>query len=247
MFLRSGVLGAARFAVTDRHGGASVAPYDHLDLAGHVGDDEASVAENRARLAGALGVAGVAYLDQVHGRDVVVVEAATPRDAPTPVADAQVTATPGVGLAVLTADCVPVLLADRTGRIGVAHAGRRGVQAGVVGAVVAAMRGLGSAADELSALVGPAICGACYEVPEVMRTAVAGPLPEAWAVTRAGTPSLDLPAAVEAQLRAAGVGAVERIDVCTAETPSLYSHRRDGRTGRMAGVVWTGGTAEVTP
>lgn len=241
MLLRSGVLGGARFAVTDRHGGASAAPYDTLNLAGHVGDSAASVADNRSRLAAALSLdpGRVAYVDQVHGRDVAVVEAAPGAGGSAPVADAQVSEVPGLGLAVLTADCVPVLLADPHGRLGVAHAGRRGVQAGVVGEAVAALCRLGAEAGELSALVGPAICGGCYEVPERMRAEVADRLPEAWAVTRAGTPGLDLPAAVEAQLRASGVGAVDRLDVCTAETPGLYSHRRDAGTGRFACVVWT--------
>jgi YfiH family protein len=241
VLLRSGVLGAARFAVTDRHGGASAAPYDTLNLAGHVGDSAAAVTENRARLAAALDLpAGrVAYLDQVHGRDVAVVGSPPADGAGAPIADAQVSELAGLGLAVLTADCVPVLLADPHGRLGVAHAGRRGVQAGVVGEAVAAMCRLGARAGELSAFVGPAICGGCYEVPEQMRAEVADALPDAWAVTRAGTPGLDLPAAVEGQLRGAGVGEVDRTDVCTAEAPGLYSHRRDTPTGRFACVVWT--------
>ncbi len=240
MLLRSGVLAAARFAVTDRLGGASPAPYDALNLAGHVGDSPAAVAENRARLASALGLppAQVAYMSQVHGAEVAVVEAPPADGAPAPVADAMVTDRPGLALAVLTADCVPVLLADGAGRVGVAHAGRRGVHRDVVGAVVAALCRLGAAPPDMCAVVGPAVCGACYEVPEDMRADVSARVPEAWAETRAGTPSLDLPAAVEAQLRRAGVGAVERVADCTAETPTLFSHRRERATGRFAGVVW---------
>jgi YfiH family protein len=224
--------------VTDRRGGVSVAPYAELDLGDHVGDDPAAVAENRARLATALGASQLAFMRQVHGRDVAVVDRLPGADAAVPQADALVTAVPGVALVVLVADCVPVLVADgRAGTAGVAHAGRQGVAAGVVGALVGALADLGSDPQDLVALVGPAICGRCYEVPEQMRNQVTALVPAAHAVTRSGTPALDLPAAVAAQLRDAGVRQVERAAVCTAESPDLYSHRRDGVTGRFAGAV----------
>lgn len=238
MFLRSGSLGRGRYAVTDRRGGVSMAPYAELDLGDHVGDDPAAVAENRTRLATALGASQLAFMRQVHGRDVAVVDRLPGADAAVPQADALVTAVPGVALVVLVADCVPVLVADgRAGTAGVAHAGRQGVAAGVVGAMVGALADLGSDPQDLVALVGPAICGRCYEVPEQMRNQVAALVPAAHAVTRSGTPALDLPAAVAAQLRDAGVRQVQRADVCTAESPDLYSHRRDGVTGRFAGAV----------
>ena len=165
MFLRSGVLGSARFVVTDRRGGVSRPPYDDLDLAGHVGDDEASVTENRARLVAVLGVSGIAYLDQVHGVDVAVVEGATVPGRPVPVADAQVTAARGVGLAVLTADCVPVLLADGgRGVIGAAHAGWKGALSGVIDATVKAMEELGARRSHIVAAIGPCIAQRSYEV-----------------------------------------------------------------------------------
>lgn len=238
MFLRTGSLGRARYAVTDRRDGVSVAPYDELDLGDHVGDDPAAVAENRHRVANRLGAPGLAFMAQVHGRDVAVVDRPPVPGDPAPQADALVTAVPGVALAVLVADCVPVLLAAADGTaVGVVHAGRKGVAAGVVGAAVDVLARLGAEPADLYAVVGPAICGGCYEVPEDMRAEVTARAPAAYAVTRAGAPALDLPAAVLAQLDAAGVRRVERVPVCTAESPQLYSHRRDGVTGRFAGVV----------
>ena len=152
--------------------------------------------------------------------------------------DALVTSTPGLALGVLVADCVPVLLADAAaGVVAAAHAGRRGVAASIVAAVTAHMRARGADPGRTTAWVGPAICGGCYEVPEAMQADVARVVPAAAAVTRAGRPALDLPAAVVDQLNAAGVLDVRRDGRCTAEDPDLFSYRRDGRTGRTAGVV----------
>lgn len=243
MGLVTGELGQARYVLTDRAGGTSAAPYDSLNLATHVGDEPSRVAANRRQLLRSLsGAARLAVTEQVHGAEVAVVRADDDGLAAggPPRADAQVTADTGVALAVLTADCVPVLLATTRGRpvVGVAHAGRLGVQRGVVAAVVAAMTRQGADAPGITALVGPAICGRCYEVPPDMREEVAAVVPAARATTRSATPALDLPAAVVAQLQDAGVTDVRRDDRCTAEAPSLFSHRRDGVTGRQAGVVW---------
>lgn len=237
----TGSLGAATFAVTDRSGGASGPPFDALNLGDHVGDDPGAVSANRRLLAESLGLAPdrMVYMSQVHGRDVAVLDGPPAAGEPVPVADGMVTRVPGLALVVLTADCVPVLLADGSGVAGVAHAGRKGVHAGVVGAVVDAMRRLGADPAGVSAVLGPAVCGRCYEVPAEMRDAVSARVPAARSTTRAGTPALDLPAAVAAQLDDAGVRSVQRLTECTAETPSLYSHRRDAVTGRFAGVVWT--------
>lgn len=244
MALVTGELGQAHYALTDRAGGTSAAPYDSLNLGTHVGDEPLQVAANRRALLRSLpGAAQLSVTDQVHGADVAVVRAGDNDGLAAggpPQADAQVSADHGVALAVLTADCVPVLLATTRGRpvVGVAHAGRLGVQHGVVAAAVAAMTRLGADAPGITALVGPAICARCYEVPPDMRDQVASVVPSARATARAGTPALDLPAAVVAQLHDAGVTDVRRDDRCTAEVPSLFSHRRDGVTGRQAGVVW---------
>lgn len=228
--------GHVQAAFSGRAGGVSIAPYDSLNLAMHVGDDPRAVSENRARLATALGVpvGRFVWMQQVHGAEVAVVD-----DVPSspPAVDALVTARPGVVLAVLVADCVPLLLADPDrGVVAAAHAGRAGLHAGVVPAVLAAMDAAG--ARHVHAWVGPSVCGACYEVPAELRAQVAGEVPESFAWTRAGTPALDLAAGVSAQLRAAGVD-VTGHSGCTREQDDWYSYRRDGRTGRFAGLVWT--------
>jgi YfiH family protein len=240
MLRRTGTIAAARYALTDRYGGVSRPPYDALDLGDHVGDDPAAVSENRRLLALELGldVTDLVLMQQVHGTEVAVVDRAPEPGEPPPVADALVTTRAGLGLVVLVADCVPVLMAARRSDVvAVAHAGRRGVAAGVVGATVAAMRDLGARPDRIVAVVGPAVCGACYEVPAEMADEVAAVVPSARTTTREGTPGLDLRAGVVAQLVAAGVETVETDAWCTVESPELFSHRRDGVTGRFAGVV----------
>lgn len=229
-------LSRARFAFTDRLGGVSASPYDELNLGGHVGDDPQAVATNRRLLAEAIGLqpGDVSYMNQVHGTNVAIVDGQSGDAAGE--ADAMVSATPERALAVLVADCVPVVLADaEAGVVGVAHAGRVGLAAGIVPAVVRTMRGLG--ARKLSARVGPAVCGRCYEVPAEMRDEVSAVVPETWAVSRTGTPSLDLPAGVVAQLRAIGAD-VDDVGTCTVEDELSYSYRRDGVTGRLAGLAW---------
>jgi len=228
-------MGRARFAFTDRFGGGSQAPFDHLNLGGHVGDDPDVVADNRRAVAAAVGRRPdhVLYMNQVHGADVAVVNG--PWDAVVPEVDALVTTSPSVALAVLVADCVPVLLADPdVGVIGAAHAGRPGLVAGVVPSVVSAMRAQG--ARSITAVAGPSVCGRCYEVPAAMRDGVADAVPEARASTTWGTPALDIRAGVLAQLVAAGVSA-SASTTCTLEDAASYSYRRDRDTGRFAGIV----------
>jgi hypothetical protein len=179
-----------------------------------------------------------ARLHQVHGDDVLAVDA--PGPAPlddVPAGDALVTTTRGVGLMIRVADCVPVLLADAdAGVAGAVHAGRPGLALGIVARAVERMRQAGAA--RLVAWVGPHVCGGCYEVPEEMRAEVSALVPAAYAETTWGTPSLDIGAGVRAQLAVAGVEAVE-VGGCTREDPRLHSYRRDGAAaGRLAGLVW---------
>lgn len=228
-----------RRVLTSRTGGGSRAPYDTFNLATHVGDDLAAVTANRARLATATRHRPdrFAWMDQVHGTTVAVLDR-VPRD-PVPGTDGLVTATPGVVLAVLVADCVPVLLADTAaGVVGAVHAGRKGAAAGIAARAVAAMTGLGATPGTLDVLLGPAVCGACYEVPAAMRDEVDALLPGSATTTRDGTPGLDLRAGLARQLADLGVTQVVTDARCTAETPDLFSHRRDGTTGRFAGVAW---------
>ncbi|MDX3074240.1 peptidoglycan editing factor PgeF [Streptomyces sp. MI02-7b] len=235
--------GGAHFAFTDRWGGVSAAPYDSLNLGGAVGDDPAAVLSNRGLAARELGLdpAHVVWMKQVHGNDVAVV--AAPWDEHrVPEVDAIVTTRPGLALAVLVADCVPVLLADtEAGVVAAAHAGRPGLVAGVVPAAVEAMVGLGARPERITAVTGPSVCGACYEVPEQMREDVASAVPEARATTSWGTPSVDVAAGVHAQLVRLGVPAGEKSHICTMESGDHFSYRRERTTGRLAGYVWLDG------
>jgi hypothetical protein len=230
-----------RRVVTDRRGGRSASPYDSFNLGAHVGDDPAAVAANRERLARELGVPGdrLVWMTQVHGNGVAVLEEAP--EGPVPDVDALVTATPGLVLCVLVADCVPVLLADPVaGVVAAVHAGREGVRQGVVSAALAAMTRLGARPGDVQALLGPAVCGADYEVPRALQVQVARVAPASAVRTRRGTPGLDLRAGIAEVLRGAGVGQVVHDPRCTVEDRRLFSHRRDGVTGRQAGVVWLG-------
>ncbi len=228
-----------RRVVTDRRGGRSRPPYDSFNLGTHVGDDPTAVAVNRARAARELGVAEdrLVWMHQVHGTGVSVVHG--PQDGPVPATDALVTSTRGLVLAVLVADCVPILLADSVaGVVAAVHAGREGVRQGVLPAALSAMASLGAKARHVSALLGPAVCGACYEVPDAMQADVARVAPAAAVATRSGTAGLDLRAGLDDLLRRAGVAEVVHDSRCTVEDPNLFSHRRDGTTGRQAGLVW---------
>lgn len=232
--------GGAHFAFTDRWGGVSAVPHDSLNLGGAVGDDPAAVRANRERAAASIGrdPDRVVWMHQVHGSDVAVVDAPWGTD-PAPAVDALVTARADLTLAVLTADCVPVLLADPVaGVVAAAHAGRPGLMAGIVPAAVETMITQGAAADRMIAALGPAVCGKCYEVPAEMRDEVSALVPEAYAETSWGTPAVDVAAGVRAQLARAGVRVTQGPDVCTRESADHFSYRRDRDTGRLAGYVW---------
>ncbi|WP_069772589.1 peptidoglycan editing factor PgeF [Streptomyces sp. LUP30] len=230
----------AHFAFTDRWGGVSAAPYDQLNLGGAVGDDPDAVRTNRELAAKSLGLDPdrVVWMNQVHGNEVA--EVTGPWTAShVPAVDSLVTATRGLALAVLTADCVPVLLADPVaGVVAAAHAGRPGMAAGIVPAAIDAMRSLGADPARIVARSGPAVCGRCYEVPEAMRAEVAAVEPAAHAETSWGTPAVDVTAGVHAQLDRLGVRDRSASPVCTRESDDHFSYRRDRTTGRLAGYVW---------
>lgn len=228
-----------RRVVTTRHGGVSGPPYDSFNLGDHVGDRSEDVAANRTRLAVGVGlpVQRLVWMEQVHGRTVAAVDG--PLAAPVPATDALVTAEPGLAVAVLVADCVPVLLADPVAKVvGAAHAGRVGSRVGVLPAVLAAMRELGARIEQVEVLLGPSACGQCYEVPAAMQADVEARLPGSACRTRRGTAGLDLRAGLWRQLAAAGVARVGVDPRCTIEDPALYSHRREGVTGRIAALTW---------
>lgn len=203
------------------------------------------VAAARARLVGTVGLAprDAVFMEQVHGAGVATVgrgdrgRGAVRRDSAVTGVDALVTRDTDVALVVLVADCVPVLLADPGRAVAAVHAGRRGIVGGVVRAAVEA---LGDDPRRLVAVLGPAIGVCCYEVPADLAEAVTASVPAAAGQTRWGSPSLDLPAAVTAQLTAAGVGAVRRSGSCTrCASDRWFSHRGDAPAlrGRQAGVV----------
>jgi YfiH family protein len=252
-------------AFTGRSGGSSAPPYASLNLGLAVGDDLRRVLANRRRGATVLGLAGYpwALARQVHGATILRVgpgdQGAGPPaadgtwvgagalgqgppegKAPLGEGDGLVTTDAGVVLAVLTADCAPVLLADPAARVvGAVHAGWRGLAAGVVEAGVAAMAALGADPAATVGLVGPAVGGCCYEVGPDVREAVGARYPAALATTRDGRPALDPAAGAAQALERAGVGQVRVAGECTADLADRhFSHRRDqGRTGRQAGLV----------
>ena len=213
---------------TSRRNGASLAPYESLNLAQHVGDDAESVATNRQLLAKITGP--VQFMNQVHGDEVVEVK--TLGDDPT--CDALITTVPGIALAVMVADCIPLLLSSST-VVGAVHVGRRGLMNSVAIKALEAMRKLG--AGQIHALLGASICGRCYEVPQELADELSAKHPVATSLTNNLTPALDLPRALIADLVAHGV-TYEASPICTLEDDEYFSYRRHNITGRNAGVVW---------
>ncbi len=218
--------------------GVSKPPFDDFNLGAHCGDDPSAVETNRAALGwvGALPSAPC-WLRQVHGTRAWRFEAPSNTEIE---ADAAVTSTPGVVLAVLTADCLPVLFAAADGsEVGAAHAGWRGLCAGVLENTVAAMR---SAPTDLIAWLGPAAGPQAYEVGDEVRDAFIerdASAAAAFISTRPGHWLCDLYALARQRLAAAGVHAVRGGGRCTISEPTqFFSHRRDGRSGRMASLVW---------
>ena len=234
---------------TLRHGaGGSLAPFDHFNLGNRVaadGDDAAAVERNRAELVQRLVLPSTPHwLRQVHGTDVLrfdgpgIAKAA----ADEPVADAAVTTTPGVVLAILTADCLPVVFASRAGdEVAAAHAGWRGLADGMLEATLAAMR---SPASDVIAWLGPAAGPAHYEIGADVRDAFlahSAAAEAAFTGTRPGHWRVDLYALARQRLQAAGMdaAAIHGGDQCTIADPARwFSHRRDRRSGRMATLVW---------
>lgn len=228
-----------RRVTTTRAGGVSAPPFDTFNLGDHVGDDPGAVAANRKRLAAAIGLGddGIVWMNQVHGDRVVVID--EPRDAPVENTDALVTTRARLALAVVTADCVPVLMGDaRAGVVAAVHAGRLGAQNGVVVRTVEAMRALGAHPEDISVLLGPAVSGRNYEVPEAMAAEVEAALPGSRTTTVKNTPGVDLRAGIVRQLTSLGITAIDVDPRCTVEDRNLFSHRRDAPTGRLASLVW---------
>ena len=236
---------SVRACVTTRAGGCSLAPWESLNLAMHVGDEPRSVQRNRERVAMQLRLPCTPqWLEQVHGSTVVDAR----DDGATRLGDAVYTDLPGIVCAVLTADCLPVMLCDRDGcEVAVVHCGWRGLAAGVLRAAVARFRASG---DAVIAWLGPAIAQQAFEVGAEVREhfldAARDDLRHAGvnaafvpAPGRPGKFHADLYALARSELATIGVTAVYGGGFCTHSEPSrFFSYRRDGRTGRMASLIW---------
>ena len=223
--------------VTTRAGGVSLAPFDGLNLGDHVDDDFQAVASNRLVLTSRLGIEP-AWLRQVHGVNVVE---ATP--AKVIEADASWTATPGVACTIMTADCLPVLFCNRSGtQVAAAHAGWRGVAAGVL---EAAARSFSDDPADIMVWLGPAIGPDAFEVGPEVREAFISTHPE---TAEAFVPSVnggkfmaDIYQLARVRLAAYGITAVYGGGLSTYNDPRFYSYRRSARTGRFASLVWIEG------
>jgi YfiH family protein len=228
-----------RRVVTARAGGVSTGPYESFNLGDHVGDDPDAVRRNRLRLAEKIGVDPVrmVWMEQIHSRNVTRVD--EPVSEPVPATDALITTTPDLALAVLSADCVPVLLSDEAaGVIAAVHAGRVGARIGIIPRTLEAMEKAGADVGRIGAFLGPAASGRQYEVPAHMQADVEKHLPGSASRTVKGTSGLDLRAGIRRQLLVSGVSAVAEDPRCTIEDMALFSHRRQNPTGRLACVIW---------
>ena len=218
------------YSFTDRTGGKSTGAFLSNNLATHVGDDHATALANRTLLEVELGFP-IQFMDQVHGS---VVASIGSEIVATPTADALLTQAKGIGLAVMVADCIPLLLSNSKS-VAAVHVGRKGLMNEVAMGAIQAMRAIDP--SEITAIVGPSICGRCYEVSQDVFDEVSGKFPLSASQTRDGGIALDLSRALIAQLQASGVLVVDE-GRCTVEDENLYSYRRDGVTGRQVGVVW---------
>ncbi len=222
--------------ITTRHGGYSQPPFEHFNLAQHVGDATEAVSRNRGLLRQQLHLpAEPAWLQQVHGTQVI--EATQAEAQP---ADAAWTRTPGIICTVMTADCLPLLLCDRAGScVAAVHVGWRGLTAGIIQAAIST---LPVDADRLLAWLGPCIGPGAYEVGADVYAACQQGLPGSDGAFRDSRPGhwwADLPALSRLALTAAGVRHCSTSGLCTYSQPAtFYSHRRDGKTGRMASLIW---------
>ena len=215
---------------TDRLGGVSSGEFESLNLGLHVGDAPANVFKNRALISEQFGA--TQYMNQVHGNRVAVIERVTHE---VPTADALVTGISGITLAVMVADCIPLILTSKHA-VAAVHVGRKGLQNRVAEKTVEILREISNA--ELSATIGPAICGKCYEVSPEIYTEVVKSHPTCAARTDAGTPSLDLVAGLVTDLQELGIKKIDNQTRCTVENDDLFSYRRKAVTGRQVGLVW---------
>jgi YfiH family protein len=215
------------FIFTNRLGGVSNPPFDSANLGDHVGDDLNSVTENRAQLESQIGMP-IVFMNQVHGDTVVLVE----NNQSTPTCDALITTEHKLAVAVMVADCIPLLLKSDAA-VAAVHVGRKGLMNGIARKTINAMRDLG--AEVIHSYIGPNICGKCYEVGEDIFKEVAAKYPAADSSGRTGKATLDLVAGLKSDLKDT---VLLDLSSCVLEDKNTFSYRRDGVTGRQAGVIW---------
>lgn len=218
------------FRFTDSAGGKSAGAFHSRNLASHVGDDPASVELNRRLLSEEIG-RPIQFMNQVHGNIVEVIDEYTQLP---PTADALVTTNLNIALAVMVADCIPLLLTNQ-GSIAAVHVGRKGLLNGVTQSALSVMSDI--APSTITAIIGPSICGTCYEVSDDVYEEVTSAFPRSMSRTPGGGLALNLVAALSYELESNGVRVLDRTG-CTVEDRSLFSYRRDGVTGRQVGLIW---------
>jgi YfiH family protein len=215
------------FIFTNRLGGVSKAPFDSANLGLHVGDDPYDVATNRVTLETQIGMP-IVFMNQVHGDTVVLAEDHHVR----PTCDALITTHQRLAVAVMIADCIPLLLKSDVA-VAAVHVGRKGLMNGIARKTIDAMRDLG--AEVIHSYIGPNICGGCYEVSAEIFNEVIARYPASDSSKRTGKSTLDLVAGLKQDLKD-----TVQLDLssCVLEDKNSFSYRRDGTTGRQAGVIW---------
>ena len=216
------------YRFTNRTGGLSTGAFASLNLGTHVGDNLDDVMRNRSLVADSTG--DIQFMNQIHGNRVAIIEQVTQPD---PTSDALVTGIRGISLAVQVADCIPLLLSSAEA-VAAVHVGRKGLMNEVALQAIDVMLEMG--AGEITAIIGPAICGRCYEVSEDVYQEVVTSHPFAQSTTAKGSLALDLPRALIEQLSRHSLTVVNE-STCTVEDSNLFSYRRDGVTGRQAGII----------
>ncbi|MFM1749898.1 MAG: hypothetical protein RL658_39 [Actinomycetota bacterium] len=215
------------FIFTNRLGGVSKDPFTSANLGDHVGDEAASVLENRAQLESQIGMP-IVFMNQVHGDTVVLVEEKTN----TPTCDSLITTERKLAVAVMVADCIPLLLKSDVA-VAAVHVGRKGLMNGVARKTIDAMRDLG--AEVIHSYIGPNICGSCYEVGADIFNEVVSKYPSSDSSNRTGKATLDLVSGLKTDLKDT---VLLDLSSCVLEDKNSFSYRRDGITGRQAGVIW---------
>ncbi len=230
-----------RIGFTSRHGGASGGDFSSLNLGFHVADDPDDVASNRETLQLEVG-SDIVWMSQTHGATIRNAAESTlgsrgylsVGEADAIIVDQEVGK--AVAAAVMVADCIPLVIADPVNvRGAVVHVGRAGLELGIAPKVVAELVRTGSLHADLVAVMGPSICGRCYEIPQDMVDRIATDNPRARSETRWGTPALDVPNALEAQLEGVGVPRIFRHSACTFEDEAYFSHRHSSNEGKHSG------------